>query len=186
VQQIYIHQKWWDLSKKLHGVAFHKTAGYSIRGLESPEGYRTLRLPEFLDNRHMNMARLSALPNSRLCSQQTFVVLIYVWGWVDPRAAAWPEGLKNPNDPTGNLFPISFFAVLVLLHSLRGPLVHIVLAFIFLYCKIYTTQTPTPMPTAGLETVIQASERPQTCFLDSTATEIGNRIHDLPAFSAVP
>ena len=39
-----------------------------------------LRLPEFLDNRHMNVARLSALRNGRLYSQEEFLVRIFVTG----------------------------------------------------------------------------------------------------------
>jgi hypothetical protein len=48
-----------------------------------------LRLPEFLDNRHMNVARLSALRNGRLYSQEESLVRNSVGGWVRP------EGLSQ-------------------------------------------------------------------------------------------
>jgi hypothetical protein len=38
----------------------------------SPEGYRRLRLPDFLENRHMRVVRLSALSTDRLYSLRSY------------------------------------------------------------------------------------------------------------------
>jgi len=64
-------------------------------------GSRRLRHPEFLDNLHMEVARLSALHNSHLYTQEISLVLISVRGWIDPTAIVPPEGLYQSMTPSG-------------------------------------------------------------------------------------
>jgi hypothetical protein len=75
-------------------------------------GSRSLRVPEFLDNQHMNVARLSAVCTGRLYPQGKFQVLIPVRGCVDPRVIVWPRGLsqwKISKTPSG-IEPPEFLA----------------------------------------------------------------------------
>jgi hypothetical protein len=72
--------------------------------LDRPLGFQDFEAPEFLDNRHIKVVRLSALCTSRLYPQEGFLVFISFRGCVDPRATMRPEGLshrKIPVTPSG-------------------------------------------------------------------------------------
>jgi hypothetical protein len=74
-----------------------------IHAWTGPEGSRGLRLPEFLHNRHMKVARLSALSLGRFYPHEILMVPISV-SWVDSRAVLRLEGLsqwKTPLNPSG-------------------------------------------------------------------------------------
>ena len=75
-----------------------------------PERSSRFRLPGFSGNRHMKVAKLSALRTYRLYPPG---IIISVTGWFDPRAIVRPEGLsqwKISENPSG-IDPATFLLV---------------------------------------------------------------------------
>jgi hypothetical protein len=89
--------------------------------LARPLGFQESEAPRFQDNRHMKVARLSALSTSRLYPPEDALVLISVRGRVDTRSIVFPEGLyqrKIPETPT-SIEPATFLLVAQCFNQLR-------------------------------------------------------------------
>jgi len=89
-----------DLALLLKG----KGKAVPLQAWTGPEGSRKLRFPDFVTTAQ-DGGGLSALRTGRLYPQEILLVLIYVRGWVDPRAIVRSERFyinEKSTDPSWN------------------------------------------------------------------------------------
>ena len=86
------------LTKHINVKQSHYRPGQALR-------FHEFEAPRFQHIRLMKVVRLSAICTGHFYLQKTFLVLISVRGWVNPRALVRPEGLcqwKKSSDTIGN------------------------------------------------------------------------------------
>jgi hypothetical protein len=96
-----------------------------VKDWRGPYCSNKLRLLEFLDNHHIQAARLSALHTDRLYPLKISLVLISVRDWVHPTAIMRPEEISQWKIPTPwGIEPTTFRLVTQYVNQLRPCVPH--------------------------------------------------------------
>jgi hypothetical protein len=81
-----------------------RSQSFHLQTWTGPSNSKSLRLPEFLDNRHLKAVKLSVLPTGHVSPLEISLVPISVRRRVDPRTIVRQEGIsqcKIPMTPSG-------------------------------------------------------------------------------------
>jgi hypothetical protein len=102
----------WKPSDVIDNWCFMLIKGKAIpcTALDGPWGFQEAVAPRFQDIRHMKVVKLSDIVPAAFATQEIFMVLISVRGWVNPRVIVRPEGLCHWKIPvtTSIIEPAAF------------------------------------------------------------------------------